>query len=92
MASNRLKRLRSIGDILASDEMVGIVGGLAGKIAANVSDPNPAVAATLRTQVFITTGGRSARRAVGQVGIAPSLRSVEAKRGPLARAVGATRA
>jgi len=92
MASNRLKRLRSIGDILASDEMVGIVRGLASDIASNVSDPNPAVVATLRTQVFITTGGRAARRAVGQVGIAPSLAGVEAKRGPLARAVGATRA
>lgn len=88
----RLKRLRSIGDILASDDMRGIVGGLAERIAANVSDPEPAVRDTLRTQVFVTGGGRAARRAVGQVGIAPYLRGVEAARGPLARAVGATRA
>lgn len=88
----RLKRLRSIGDILASDEMSAIVLGLADDIAGNVSDPNPAVEATLRTKVFVTGGGRSARRAVGQVGIAPYLAGVEAARGPLARAMGATRA
>jgi hypothetical protein len=87
----RIKRLRSIGDILTSSEMVNILEGITGSIAANVSDPNPAVRATLRTKIFMSRGGRAADRAVGQVGIAPYLRGVEAKRGPLARAVGESR-
>lgn len=87
----RVKRLRSIGDILTSREMVAILEDINSDIAGNVSDPNPAVEATLRTQIFISRGGRAADRAVGQVGIAPYLRGVEAARGPLARALGASR-
>ena len=87
----RIKRLRTLGDILTSSEMVGILKGITSDIAANVSDPNPAVRDTLRTQIFMSRGGRAADRAVGQVGIAPYLRGVEAARGPLARALGESR-
>lgn len=87
----RLKRVRTLGDILSSSEMVSMLEGINAEIRSNVSDPNPAVAATLRSQVFMSSGGRSARRAVGQVGMAPWLRGVEAKRGPMARALGASR-
>lgn len=89
MAKLKIKRLRSLGDIMTSGEMVGILQGLASRVAANVSDPNPAVAETLRTQIFVSGGGRAAPRAVAQVGMAPYLRGVEAKRGPMARALGA---
>lgn len=87
----RLKRVRTLGDILSSSEMVSMLEGINAEIRSNVSDTNPAVAATLRSQVFMSSGGRSARRAVGQVGMAPWLRGVEAKRGPMARALGASR-
>ena len=87
----RIKRLRTIGDILTSGEMVNILEGITSRIAANVSDPNPAVRSTLRTQIYMSRGGHAAARAVGQVGIAPYLRGVEAKRGPLARALGESR-
>lgn len=85
----RIKRLRTLGDIMSSSDMQALVMGIADDIAARVSDPNPAVRETLRTQLFMSSGGRSARRAVGQVGMAPWLRGVEAKRGPIARAKGA---
>lgn len=84
----RLKRVRTLGDIMTSGGMVGIVNGITAEIAGNVNDPDPRVRATLRRQVFIERGGRGAARAVGQVGIAPYLRGVEAARGPLHRAVG----
>lgn len=84
----RLKRVRTLGDIMTSGGMAGIVSGLASEIARNVSDPDPRVRATLRTQVFTERGGRGAARVIGQVGIAPYLRSVEAKRGALHRALG----
>jgi hypothetical protein len=71
--------------------MVDMLNGITSEIAGNVSDPNPEVRETLRTQIYMSPGGRSARRAVGQVGIAPWLASVEAKRGPLARALGRSR-
>lgn len=87
----RIKRLRTLGDIMTSPEMVEVLEGITSRIAGNVSDPNPAVEATLRTQIFMSRGGRAAERAVGQVGIAPWLRGVEASRGPLARAVGKSR-
>lgn len=87
MAWNKLKRLRTLGDILSSDEMVQTVQGITADIRQNVSDPNPAVQATLRSQVFKSNGGRSAARVVGQVGMAPWLEGVEARRGPIARAV-----
>lgn len=90
MARAKLKRLRSLGDIMTSPAMVGVLQGLASQVAANVSDPNPAVRETLRTQIYMSRGGRGADRAVGQVGMAPWLRGVEAKRGPMARALGDT--
>lgn len=89
--ATRLRRLRSIGDVLTSGEMVEILEGITSDIAANVSDSNPAVKATLRTQVFQTSGGRAADRAVGQVGVAPWLAGAEASRGFLARAVQSAR-
>lgn len=87
----RVRRLRSIGDILTSLEMVNILEGITSRIAANVSDPDPKVRSTLRTQIYMSRGGRAADRAVGQVGIAPYLRGIEARRGPLARALGESR-
>lgn len=87
----KLRRLRTLGDIMSSPEMVEILEGINASIRANVSDPNPQVAATLRSQVFMSSGGRSAARAVGQVGMAPWLRGVEARRGPIARALGSSR-
>lgn len=79
---------------MVSNEMRAHVLKLAEAIGRNVSDPNPAVAGTLRAQVFISEsgGGRNVRRrAVGQVGVAPWLVAAEAKRGFMARALGATR-
>lgn len=87
----KIKRLRSLGDILSSAEAEAVVMGIAHSIAANVSDPNPQVEATLRVKAWRKTRGRTAPRVVGQVGMAPWLRGVEAKRGPIARAVGASR-
>ena len=87
----RVKRVRDLGDILASAETERLMQQLADRVAEGVSDPNPDVAATLRTQVFVSKSRRSrvaSKRAVGQVGIAPWLAGVEAKRGPLARALG----
>ncbi len=90
----KFKRVGELATILASAEMQKFVGDLAERVAGNVSDPNPAVDATLRTQVYITTSRKArtaTKRAVGQVGVAPWLIGVEAKRGPLARALGVTR-
>ena len=90
----KFKRVGELSTILASTEMQKFVSDLAEKVAGNVSDPNPLVRDTLRTQVYITTSRKArtaTKRAVGQVGIAPYLIGVEAKRGALARALGATR-
>lgn len=86
MVFTRLKRLRTLGDIMTSDDMVKLLNGITSDIRENVSDPSPAVEATLRTQVFVSKAG-AVDRAVGQVGMAPWLKGVEAKRGPIARAV-----
>lgn len=90
--SFKLNRLRSLGDIMSSADMRAIVESIADGVAANVSDPNPAVRETLRTQVFEQREGRTPARVVGQVGMAPWLRGVEAKRGPIAKAIGGFRA
>lgn len=90
MARTKFKRLRTLGDIMTSPEMVDILEGLAAEVESNVSDPNPAVRETLRSQIFMSSGGRGPERAVAQIGMAPYLRPVEAKRGPMARALGRT--
>lgn len=85
----KLQPLSTLGVILDSPEMEGIVSGIAGSIAANISDPNAAFVASVRTQTFHTTSGRGVRRVVGQVGAGPRIGSrVEAARGPIARALG----
>lgn len=87
----KLQPLSTLGVILDSPEMAGIVSGIAQEIAGNISDSNAAFMASVRTQTFRTTSGRGVRRVVGQVGAAPGVGSrVEAKRGPIARALGAS--
>jgi hypothetical protein len=88
----RLKQLQSLGVILDSAEMEKHVAGLADAIKDAVDDPNPRFMATLRSRTFHTRSARGVSRVVGQVGAVPGLGDrVEAKRGPLARALGASR-
>lgn len=89
---SKLKQLQSLGVILDSPEMAQKVERIVGEVLANTSDPNPKFMASLRTQLFHTRSNRGVRRVVGQVGAEPVLGGrVEAKRGPLARALGAAR-
>lgn len=86
----RLKQLQSLGVILDSEEMGAYVGGIARDVMGAVSDPNAQFMASLRWQTFHTRSGRGVARVVGQVGAEPVVGArVEAKRGPLARALGA---
>ena len=88
----KLQPLSTLGRILNSDEMEDVVSGIARDVLQNIRDPNAAFMASLRTQTFHTTSGRGVKRVVGQVGAAPGVGSrVEAARGPLARALGASR-
>lgn len=88
----KLKQLQSLSVILDSPEMAARVDGITAEVLAGVTDPNPKFMASLRTQLFHTRSNRGVRRVVGQVGAEPVLGGrVEAKRGPLARALGAAR-
>lgn len=88
----KVKQLRTLGVILDSPEMAGYIGGLTEKVRSSVSDSNPAFMASIRSQLFHSRSGSGMKRVVGQVGAHPvvGLR-VEAKRGPLARALGSVK-
>ena len=88
MARVRLKQLRSLGVILDSPEMENVVMGIADDVIGGVQDPNAEFMASLRSQSFHTKSARGVKRVVGQVGAAPWGASIEALRGPLARALG----
>lgn len=82
--SSRLRKLRSLSEILKSDELGDIVMGLANQVkSAASSDPNSYYVSTLDAHLFVSD------RVVGQCGAAPGIgTAVEAKRGTLARALG----
>lgn len=82
--ATRLRKVRSLAEILKSDELGDIVVGLAEQVkSAASSDPNAFYVSTLDAHLFVTD------RVVGQCGAAPGIgTAVEAKRGTLARALG----
>jgi hypothetical protein len=87
MRIRKLQPLRSLGVILSSAEMDEFVGGIAGRIARRVSDPDGDFTASVQHRTFRTRSARGVDRVVGQVGAAPWAAAIEAKRGPLARAL-----
>jgi hypothetical protein len=88
----QLKQLQSLSVILDSAEMEKHVSGLADAVKDAVDDPNAEYMGTLQARTFHTKSARGVRRVVGQVGAAPGIGArVEAKRGTLARALGAAR-
>lgn len=84
--ATKFRQINSLTEMLKSPEIVGVLEGLGETIlAAAQSDPNPVYVASLRVQTFDTKD-----RTHVQVGADPNIGyAVEAKRGTLARALGA---
>lgn len=89
MAAVQLKMTNLVRGIAQSQAIAGELAGIAAAVlAAAQNDPNPEYVASLQIRQFITTGRLG--RVSYQVGAAPVLGDrVEAKRGTLARALGA---
>jgi len=91
MARFRLVPKRSLGDIMTSDEMEGVLNELLDKVEANASrDPNKKYVNSFRRQMWFSPskGPRVAARKVGQFGAEPRVGlAVEAARGTMARAL-----
>jgi hypothetical protein len=82
------KANRPISDIAKSDQLEGVLMGLAEPVlAAAQDDPNPDYVASLRLRAFRSGGRRG--RVSANVTAAPNIgAAVEAKRGTLGRAIG----
>jgi len=82
----KFKQIRSLSEILLSAEMESVLAQQGDKVLQAAStDPNPAYVETLDMHAF-----RSKSRVSIQVGAAPNIgTAVEAKRGTLAKALGA---
>ncbi len=84
--ATRFRQISTLTEMMKSPEIVAVLEGIGEQVlAAAKSDPNPVYVESLEMQTFMTKD-----RARVQVGAAPIIgMAVEAKRGTLARALGA---
>ena len=90
MSKVQLRQVASLGIILTSRQMAGVLNGIAGRVLARAQqDPNPEYTASLRSKLWYSRGGgKVAPRLVAQVGASPIIGPpIEAKRATLTRAL-----